>query len=318
MGRRDAVQFTLELVAECRRLLPGLVVTWEPGWEKRGNGTTANYSFGTMHHTASPSSLARPFPTQTVLRDGRPGLDGPLCNTAGPACTVEVPRLHVNAAHPANHAGASRASGPVPALKLFNPQTWGHEIDYAGSAPMLAGQLLVALALTRALGNLLGRGSVEIVRAHQETSVTGKWDPGYAPGRTVDMAAFRRQAAAITPVEEFLMALSDAEQRELLQFVRDFRTPHDYRTHHGSPTDDFVGQVMSVRKEVVKLTGSVQDDHPDGATYALIKTAAERTAATVDPGKVVVQIDYAKLAEAIEDVRDRRARDGNPATGPVS
>lgn len=152
-----------------------------------------------MHHTASESSLARPFPTQGILRDGRAGLSGPLCNSAGPACTVDAPRLHINSANPANHAGASRASGPVPALSLFNPRTWGHEIDYAGSRPMLAGQMLVALVLARAVADVLAGGNVEHVRAHQETSITGKWDPGYAPGKTIDMTGFRASARALTP-----------------------------------------------------------------------------------------------------------------------
>jgi hypothetical protein len=188
---------TIEVVARMRQYLPALVVSYEPGWERRGNGTSANYDFANVHHTATPTSLDRPFPTQALLRDGRVGLSGPLCNDAGPACTVERPRLHVVAAHPANHAGASRASGPVPALSLYNPRTRGLEIDYAGTVPMLAGQLLVAHVWTRANADVLAGGNVEHVRAHAETSVTGKWDPGYAPGRTIDMGAFRRAAAAL-------------------------------------------------------------------------------------------------------------------------
>lgn len=197
MGRTDAVQVTIEVVARMRALEPRLSVTYEPGWDRRGNGLAANYSYANVHHTASPSSLARPFPTQGLLRDGRTGLSGPLCNDAGPACTVEAPRLHVVAAHPANHAGASRASGPVPALSLYNPRTRGLEIDYAGTVPMLAGQLYVAHLWTRANADVLAGGNVEVVRAHAETSVTGKWDPGRAPGVTIDMRAFRAAAAAL-------------------------------------------------------------------------------------------------------------------------
>ena len=199
MGRRDAVQTMLEVVAECRRLLPGLIVTWEPGWETRGNGTSANYSYGSIHHTATPTSAARPFPTQSLLKNGRPSppLPGPLCNVATPWSTLEQPRLHVMAAHPANHGGASRASGPVPKLSLFNPRSIGNEIDYAGNGPMSAGQLLVGHVFTRAVGNVLAGGNVEVVRSHQETSVTGKWDPGYAPGKTYDMREWRRIAASI-------------------------------------------------------------------------------------------------------------------------
>lgn len=197
MGRSDAVQVTLEVIARMRALEPRLRVTYEAGWERRGNGLSANYDFASVHHTASSTSLARPFPTQSLLRDGRSDLSGPLCNEAGPACTVEAPWVHVVAAYPANHAGASRASGPVPALSLFNPRTRGLEIDYAGTVPMLAGQLYVAHLWSRANADVLARGNIEHVRAHAETSITGKWDPGRAPGVTIDMAAFRRAAAAL-------------------------------------------------------------------------------------------------------------------------
>lgn len=197
MGRTDAVQVTLEVVARMRALDPRLTVTYEPGWERRGNGSSANFSYANVHHTASASSAARPFPTQSLLRDGRPDLSGPLCNEAGPWCTVEAPRVHVVAAHPANHAGASRASGPVPALALYNPRTRGLEIDYAGSSPMAPGQLHVAHLWTRANADVLASGDVEIVRAHAETSVTGKWDPGYAEGRTIAMTDFRAAAKAL-------------------------------------------------------------------------------------------------------------------------
>jgi hypothetical protein len=62
---------------------------------------------------------------------------------------------------------------------------------------MLAGQLYVAYLWTRANADVLAGGNVEYVRAHAETSITGKWDPGYAPGHTIDMRAFRAAAAAI-------------------------------------------------------------------------------------------------------------------------
>jgi len=201
VGRRDGVQVVLEVVARMRAIEPRLVVSYEPGWETRGNGTSANYEGALVHHTASASSLANPFPTQRVLRDGRPDLSGPLCNFAGPACTVDAPRLHVMSANPANHAGASggRSMGPLPVTSLFNPRVLGLEIDYAGTVAMLAGQLYVGHLFGRAAADVVGGGDIERVRAHFETSVTGKWDIGAGAGtKTYDMAAFRLDAAAIT------------------------------------------------------------------------------------------------------------------------
>lgn len=150
MARTDAVQFFLEIVGEAKRL--GARVTFEPGWETRGNGTSANYEGLIVHHTASPSSAARPFPTKGILIGGRSDLSGPLCNFAGPWCADDDPWLHVIAAHPANHAGASggRSMGPLPVTSLFNPRVLGLEIDYGGDTPMSRGQYKAATILGKA------------------------------------------------------------------------------------------------------------------------------------------------------------------------
>ena len=213
MGRTDAVTFTRELVSAWSRL--GAYVTFEPGWESRGNGYSANYGGCVVHHTAIPSSATSPFPGQRVLRDGRPDLSGPLCNTGGPWCPVDAPRIHVVSANPGNHAGASggRSMGPLPTSGRFNPLVWGHEIDYAGDRPMAPGQYRAALIVGRGVCDVLGV-SAEYVRAHAETSVTGKWDPGYAPGRTIDMAKFRRDVATLASIPEDDMF--EAEDRKNL------------------------------------------------------------------------------------------------------
>jgi hypothetical protein len=208
MGRTDEAQFFLELIAEWRRL--GARVTVEPGAETRGNGTQGNYEGASVHHTASVTSLAKPNPTRSLLIDGRSDLSGPLCNVTGPACAENDPWLHVIAFYPANHAGASGGSsmGPMPVTSLFNPRTVGLEIDYAGSTPMLPGQYKAALIFARGIANVLER-STEYIRAHAETSITGKWDPGYAPGKTIDMAAFRRDAAAYTATAPGGLSVAD-------------------------------------------------------------------------------------------------------------
>lgn len=178
----------------------GGLVTFEPGWETRGNGYTLTPVGVIVHHTATPSSIANPFPSRRVLRDGRSNLAGPLCNSAGPADGS----VHIMAAQAANHAGASggRSMGPLPVTTLFNPRVWGHEIDYAGTVPMLAGQYRAAVLWSAALlqamteAGLIPLAYVERVRAHAETSITGKFDPGYARDRTIDMRQFRAAVAA--------------------------------------------------------------------------------------------------------------------------
>ena len=333
MGRRDAVQVVLEVVARMRALEPRLVVSYEPGWETRGNGTTPNYEGGIWHHTALASSAARPFPSQKLVKDGRVDLDGPLCNFAGPWCTVDAPRIHVVAAFPTNHAGASggRSMGPLPVTKLFNPRVLGLEIDYAGTVPMAPGQEYVAHLWGRAVADVVGGGDINRVRAHMETSVTGKWDIGFALGKTYDMNAFRRAAAAVSPLGGALMALTDAEQAELLLAARQIRDllgaagawntkPEDSvkawlapieRYDYGADGKPKVGAdgkpivlKTPIRQELANLTAAVDSKTPSGPVISA-------------PGQAVA-IDYERIISGLADELDRRARDGDPKTGPTS
>jgi len=166
----------------------GVPVSFEPDHEIRGNGQTSNYSGLSVHHTGGGRLNTR----TNDLVNGRvsPPLGGPLCNSAG----FDNGGIHIIADHPANHAGASggRSMGPLPTTGLFNKLMWGHEIMYPGSSPMSDAAYRSAQILGKVISDILGRPSPEWVRAHMETSITGKWDPGYAPGKTIDMAAFRR------------------------------------------------------------------------------------------------------------------------------
>ena len=168
----------------------GVPVLTENGWETRGNGQTADYQGAIMHHTAARSSARNPEPSRRIVVDGRPDLRGPLCNSLGGFDGS----IRIIAAHPANHAGASggRSMGPLPVTRTFNRLVWGHEIDYAGTVPMSPEQYRSAVALGAVISDLLGRTDAEWIRGHGETSITGKWDPGFAPpSQMIDMNRFR-------------------------------------------------------------------------------------------------------------------------------
>lgn len=175
----------------------GVTVHEWAGWEYRGNGQTSAYEGCLVHHTATAYGNA-----PRVLVDGRPDLSGPLCNYAGNADGS----VTVIAAHPANHAGASggRSMGPLPVTSLFNKRVMGLEIVYPGDRPMRDAQYHTALLWSRIVTDVLGGGDIQRARAHAETSITGKWDPGDAPGRTINMAAFRAAADIVgaNPVED--------------------------------------------------------------------------------------------------------------------
>lgn len=165
----------------------GITVHEWGGWESRGNGQSSAYEGCIVHHTATAYGFAF-----RALVFGRSDLPGPLCNYAG----NEDGSLTLIAAHPANHAGASggRSMGPLPTTQLFNRRVMGLEIVYPGTSPMRDAQYRTATVWSRIVTDVLGFGDIERARAHAETSITGKWDIGDAPGRTVNMAVFRSAA----------------------------------------------------------------------------------------------------------------------------
>lgn len=166
-------------------------VSFEPGWETRGNG----YTFPNGH----PEGLITHHTGDTyggglsILVNGRSDLDPPLCN----CCTYPDGTIHIIAAFPANHAGAAggRSMGPLPVTRLFNPQVWGNEVMYPGLQPWTSQQYRSARVLGGVICGILQRPSPEWVRGHFETSIEGKWDPGVGDGssHSFDMNKFRRE-----------------------------------------------------------------------------------------------------------------------------
>lgn len=204
-------------VARCREInarlrAAGIVVHEWPGWEARGNGQAAAYEGALVHHTATGFGNALPGTgVGNLLVNGRSDLAGPLCNYAG----NEDGTLTVIAAHPANHAGASggRSMGPLPVTSLFNKRVLGLEIVYPGTVPMRTAQYRAALAWSRIATDVSGYGDIQRARAHAETSITGKWDPGDATGRTINMAAFRA-ATTVQPEDPTVKHLILARQKD--------------------------------------------------------------------------------------------------------
>lgn len=188
-----SVAFARAVIDGLRR--HGVTVLEEPGWETRGNGQSSDYRGAIIHHTASRASSTDVEPTRRLVVTGRPDLRGPLCNSLGRFDGA----VRIVAAHPANHAGASggRSMGPLPVTRTFNRLVWGHEIDYAGVTPMSDAQYRSAVVLGAVVSTILGRPDEEWVRAHGETSITGKWDPGFAPDRTIDMNRYRADVKGV-------------------------------------------------------------------------------------------------------------------------
>lgn len=189
---------SIEIATEIMNRLrtAGITVHEQSGWQSRGNGQTSAYEGLIIHHTATAQANIN----LTVLIDGRPDLMGPLCNTCGWADGS----VGLISANPANHAGASGGYNtlPLPITSNFNKLVWGHEIIYPGTSPMTTEQYKTATVLAKICTDLFGFRDINRAKGHAETSITGKWDPGYALGKTIDLNKFRTDAknVVINPI----------------------------------------------------------------------------------------------------------------------
>lgn len=166
----------------------GLRVIQLDGWQ-------SNYSNGAFepegvlcHHTGAYDAIADPVDDLSYAKwlafTGRPpNVPPPLCNLALSAESV----VYVCCAGNANHAGAAKASGPMPAASDGSALYVGIEAMNSGSQGWnslgtdMAGKIITQRQGYARLCAALCKGydwPASHVRAHRETSVTGKWDPG--------------------------------------------------------------------------------------------------------------------------------------------
>jgi hypothetical protein len=152
------------------------------------------------HHTGSNTSTADQI---SLLRKGYSGLPGPLCNfgiaTNGICYLIGWGR--------ANHAGLGDDDvlDAVIAEKLKfptdnesntdgNARLYGAEFMYSGSTPMTDAQYETGILLSCAIidfhnwneNSILGHGQWQ----------PGKWDPGYAPNKMMDMEEVQKDIAS--------------------------------------------------------------------------------------------------------------------------
>lgn len=148
-----------------------------------------------VHHTGSDGKDQR-----ELLYNGYSELPGPLCHFGlaqdGTVWLIGWGR--------ANHAGAGdddvlravidESYGDYPPVDNEsntdgNSRFYGVEIWYSGSHGMTTAQYSTLLKLAAAVCDFHGWGYKSVI-GHGEWQ-PGKWDPGYAPGRMMDMRAVR-------------------------------------------------------------------------------------------------------------------------------
>lgn len=283
----NAVQMIRDVANECIRR--GVNVIFEPGWENRGNGqdwTPGGPKGLVNHHTGGGNNIY----LDRNLITGVPGLSGPLCNFAG----LYDGDLCVVAAFPANHAGASGGwdTAPLPNTGWFNREVLGIEIQYRGTEPMSPEQWRTVTIFNKVCQEILGwPADQSCSKFHQGTSIQGKWDPGYANGKTYDIYDFRRAVIAspgggtVDPGEEDPMgALNDDEQRTILDGARQL---FPLETRNG---EKWVGEmVRDLYNEFAYEYPSLYDErhpdlNPDGTPKKLPYKAT--------PVKYILEADY--------------------------
>lgn len=168
----------------------GCRVVEEDGWKTRGRPGGSFTPRGVMmHHDASPAGETSNG--VDVIRDGRPGLEGPLAQL----WLAYDGTWHVVAAGRANHAG----EGQWHAIPRDQGNTFciGIETDHTTNEQWTAGQRSAALAGVAALCDHLGirtrSGLQDWFCAHKEYAAGRKPDPD-----PLDMAYAREQLLAYT------------------------------------------------------------------------------------------------------------------------
>ncbi|WP_069163027.1 N-acetylmuramoyl-L-alanine amidase [Nocardia altamirensis] len=181
----------------------GLRVVEFPGWRERGHGDFGEIWGIVAHHTGGSAT------PPTEIAYGLPTLDGPLSQLhLAKDGTVTVVAVGV-----AWHAGA----GSWPGLPEDNANyhTIGIEAVNNGTEGWSDAQYDAYVGICAAILRKLGHGADRVI-GHKEWAgpKQGKWDPG-----AMDMDRFRSDIADRLKGSA-LMALSDMEQRELLDKLR--------------------------------------------------------------------------------------------------
>lgn len=173
-----------DLAAACRK--SGLTVVELPGWQTRSRpASTGGFDpRGVLVHHTGGASDDRTY-AEWMAFTGRSDLPAPLCQLALSRAGV----VYVSAAGRANHGGTARATGPMPAGDA-NSLYIGVEAMNNGSEGWTPTQYRAYVRLCAALCEHYAWPATH-VRAHKETSTTGKWDPGL-----LDMVQFRNDIAA--------------------------------------------------------------------------------------------------------------------------
>jgi hypothetical protein len=180
----------------------GIRVVECAGWTTRGS-TDFNPRGSVNHHTAGPASGATPSLNTCI--NGRPDLAGPLCNVMQSREPDGRDIAYVVAAGRANHAGEGGWKG-----LSGNSSVYGLEVEHTGTSALPQGRIDISAAIHAAMFG----GDVGMVCQHYE------WTSRKIDAATnVDGNDFRNRVAAGGGGDDFMAALSEAQQEEMYRAV---------------------------------------------------------------------------------------------------
>lgn len=228
-----------DLADACRK--SGLKVVELPEWRTRTRPGSFAPRGVLVHHTGGDSDT-RAYVDWMAL-EGRSDLPAPLSQLALSRTGV----VYVLAAGRANHGGEAQASGPMPAGDA-NALYIGIEALNNGTEGWTPTQYAAYVALCAALCEHYGWPAAH-VRAHRETSVTGKWDPG-----RLDMDRFRTDIANLqgddmTDDDRELLRQIAADTKALRRTTGKVREKLARLIQKGSATRDDLADILAALDE---------------------------------------------------------------------
>lgn len=172
---------------------------YRDGWETHNRTKATGKTFGEvngvmLHHTGSDAD------NPALLWNGYSSLPGPLCHAGNDSKGVV---WHIGWGY-ANHAGSGDQDvlnaviaedyGKTPPTDNQtnadgNKRFYGMEVMYSGSHGMSKAQYNTMIRWAAAICDFHGWTAKSVI-GHGEWQ-PGKWDPGYAPGKIMDMNAVR-------------------------------------------------------------------------------------------------------------------------------
>lgn len=163
----------------------GLRVREVKGWKSRGRPGSFSPRGAMFHHTASGRSGGN-APGLGVVVNGRPGINGPLCNIL----VARDGTVHLVAAGRANHAGKG---GPLHGIPedSGNAHLIGVEVENDGVREPWSSELLQACDVVFATLLLGLRRKSDWLVGHKEWAPNRKIDPA-----RIDMTKYRRRVSA--------------------------------------------------------------------------------------------------------------------------